>query len=188
MLIRAASVSDLKAIDALRRADQEAVGFLPMSRFVTEVEHAHRTLLTLIENNDIVGYAFWTRGWPIARIQQIVVRPDARREERATALVRWIENEAKTQHRYGLSCRCRLNLEAAHFWRSLGFREVRLEESGRRGPVLRFYKELFPALLDLGLYMPTPAFGTKQGQRQGFRVVKAAGAVLDGREHRSFPA
>lgn len=159
-------------MDALRHADQEAVGFVPFSRWEREVERDYNTLLVMRENNDLVGYIFWTRGWPVAAIQQVVVRSDARRDERATALVDAAMKEMVTQYRYGATCRCRVNLEATAFWEALGFRVVRLEESGRRGPLIRYYKELAPALFDLGDYLRRPSFGAGAGQRKGFRRLK----------------
>ena len=79
-VIKAATKADLKELDSLRRKEQEAVGFLPMSRYEIEVERGKSTLLVMRDNGDMVGYLFWTRGSPVAAIQQVVVRSDARRQ------------------------------------------------------------------------------------------------------------
>lgn len=166
--IRLATHEDLLAIDALRRAEQEAVGFLPLSRYEREVESRRRTLWVLSENGDVVAYLLWTRGWPVATVQQLVVRDDARRIQRATALVDRVRAEMLRQHRYGVTCRVRADLAAVLFWRALGFREVRREASGRRGPCIRFYQGIGPTLFDLGDYLRSAAPGMMQ--RRGFRL------------------
>jgi GNAT superfamily N-acetyltransferase len=169
MIIRPATLADLEEMDALRKTSQEAVGFVPMSRWEEQVTRAPERLLTGWENGDLVAYVFWTPGLPVAAIQHVVVREDARRDERGTLIVEAaLEAMAVNPHRYGVTCRCRLDLEATAFWRDLGFEAVRLEDTGgRRGPALRFYKSIRPALLDLGLYLPnrTPVLA----QRRGFR-------------------
>lgn len=166
-----ATIADLKAIDSLRRGEQEAVGFLPMSRYEIEITRGRNTVMVLRENGDHVGFLYWTRGWPVATIQQIVIRGDARRIERGTALVDAACAEMAAQRRYGVTLRCRADLPAIEFWKALGFRAVRYENSGRRGPAVRFYREIQPALLDLGEYLRP--FAVRGGMRQGFRTTKA---------------
>jgi ribosomal protein S18 acetylase RimI-like enzyme len=167
MDIMSATLADLPAIDDLRRKDQESLGFIPMSRYELEVERGRSTMISCFENDDLVGYLYWTRGWPVAAIQQTVIRADARRRERATALVDYATDVMVSQGRYGVTCRCRANLEAIDFWKDIGFREIRIEESGRRGPLIRFYRELKPALFDAGDYLRGP--GLLVGERVGFK-------------------
>ncbi len=170
-VVRKAQPADVPAIDSLRRAEQEAVGFLPQSRYEIEASRREPTLLVMLENGDYVGYLFWTPGWPVATIQQVVVRQDARRDERATRLVEAAEQAMLSMGRYGVTCRCRLNLEAINFWSALGYREVRIEESGRRGSLMRYWKELTPALFEVETYLRGPAFGKMAKQRRGFRAL-----------------
>lgn len=160
-------MQDLAAIDSLRRSEQEAVGFLPMSRYEREVSRGLSTLLLGLENDDPVAFAFWTRGFPVATVQQLVVREDARREQRASEMFAHCSQVAQDQGRYGITLRCRLDLPANEFWRAMGLREIREENSGRRGPLMRYYGELRPALFDLGDYLRLPGFSP--GQRIGFR-------------------
>jgi len=161
-------MADLKEMDSLRRRNQEAVGFIPLSRYEDEIERSPTQVLTGWENGDMVAYLYWTRGIPVAPIQQLVVREDARRRDRGTAMVdAAIEHMLLDPRRYGATCRCRVDLEAVDFWQACGFKAVRLEESGRRGPCMRFFKELRPALFGLGLYLPFPT--NLQSQRRGFR-------------------
>ena len=166
-----ATQDDLAEMDALRRSEQEAVGFVPMSKWEWHIKHRPNTLITMRENGDMVGYIYWTAGLPVAAIQQLVIRSDARRFERGSALVAKAIKVMEHPARYGVTCRCRSDLEAILFWPAIGFEIVREEQSGRRGPVLRFYKELKPSLLPLGLYLPEKFKGG--GQRQGFRLIPA---------------
>jgi len=163
-------LGQLAEMDSLRRANQEAVGFVPFSRWEGVMEHRPETISMLYENGDMVGYVWWTPGIPVAAIQQLVVREDARRFERGTELVARAILRMNHPLRYGVTCRCRCDLESTAFWEAVGFRAIRLEESGRRGPVMRYYRELRPALLDLGEFLPVRG-RTPGGQRRGFRWV-----------------
>lgn len=168
-----ASLDDLLELDSLRRTEQESVGFIPMSKYEEEVERRKATVLTMRENGDMVGYLYWTRGFPVATIQQVVIRQDARRRERATSLVDAATQEMSEQGRAGVTCRCRVDLDAVAFWEACGFERIRLEDSGRRGPLIRFYKALSPSLLEPSLWLRGPEFGRLAKQRRGFRVVPA---------------
>lgn len=153
--IRPAAMMDLLELEAMRRAEQEAVGFLPMSCYERQIVHDPTCILTAWDNGDMTGYLYWTPGLPIAAIQQIVIRHDARREERGALLVHSaIDSMTADLRRYGVTCRCRVDLEAVAFWESLGFCACRIEASGRRGPCIRYYLPLREALLDLGPYLP----------------------------------
>lgn len=170
MKLLAASDQDLPAMDALRRANQESVGFIPMSKWEWEVKRELETLLILEENGDVIGYIYWLPGWPIATIQQVVTRNDARRREIGTALVNAAIERIKQIGRYGVMCRCRADLEAILFWPSVGFHQVRVESSGRRGPCIRFFQQLRPAVFgDLSAYLPETPIGMHKSLRRGFR-------------------
>ena len=170
--VRLATTADLAAIDSLRRAEQEAVGFIPMSRYESEIEARRRTLFVMRENNDPVGFLFWTRGWPIGTVQQIVIRDDARRQERGAALIATAAEQMGAEGRKGITLRCRASLGAVDFWRALGFAVVRQEQGGRRGPLWRFYRPIQPSLLE-----PTDfvrGLGINGGPRSSFRTTRRA--------------
>ncbi len=169
--IESASVADVPGIDALRRAEQEAVGFLPLSRYEEEAMRDRGTLLTVRDNDDLTGFLFWTAGRPIATIQQVVVRQDARRRERATALVEEAVRRMELAGRHGVTCRCRLDLDAVDFWMALRFQPIALEESGRRGSLMRFYREIQPSLLHPCHFVRRSPFSKLAVQRKGFRLV-----------------
>jgi len=173
-MIDIATLKDLKEMDSLRRANQEMVGFVPLSKWEWHISHRPTTLLVLREESEITGYLYWTPGHPVASIQQLVIREDLRRLDRGTMLVKaLIRLLFDAPSWYGVTCRCRADLEATIFWKILGFELIRVEQSGRRGPVLRYYKELKPTLLPLGIYLPEKFRGG--GQRHGYRLIKNKG-------------
>lgn len=182
-----AVAADLRELEALRRDEQEAVGFLPLSRYEAEVVAGRKTLITLRDNGDMTGFLFWTRGRPVATIQQIVVRPDARRHERATALVNEACRIMEAGGHAGVTCRCRVDLEAIAFWEAMGFEMIRLEESGRRGPLMRFYLSLQPSLLSPSEFLRSSAFGPLAQQRRGFRLMSPRTASAGDQQRVSPP-
>lgn len=123
--LRRATLEDLKFIDDLRRRESDAVGFVPLIRYEQEVSGARNGRLWVIEENvDPVGFAFVTFGHGLARIQQIAVREDARRMERATSLVKAAAAEARVRGLRELGCRVADDLESNAFWEALGFSAV----------------------------------------------------------------
>ena len=86
-----AEYDDLSEMDALRRASQEAVGFVPMSKWEWHIQNRPTTLINMRDDGDMTGYIYWTPGLPVAAIQQLVVREDARRFERGKELVELVD-------------------------------------------------------------------------------------------------
>lgn len=167
-IIRPVMAKELRELDNLRRSEQEAVGFIPLTRFERQLTSNPWCILTAWDNGDMTGFLYWTPGLPVAAIQQIVVRRDARRDERGALLVNSaIASMAADLRRYGVTCRCRVDLEATAFWEALGFRPCRLEDSGRRGPCIRYFRPFREALLDLSSYLPMHS--QTWGNRTGFR-------------------
>ena len=167
-VINHATMKDLEEMDKLRKTEQNKVGFVPMSRWEWQVTYRSQTLSVMKEDGEMVGYIFWTPGLPVAAIQQLVIREDARRFERGSELVDQALEDMQDPQRYGVTCRCRLDLEANLFWEALGFEAVREESGGAGGyPLIRYYKELRPTLLPLGLYLPYNV--RLKNQRDGFR-------------------
>lgn len=165
MIIQPATLGDLLYIDSLRRVEQECVGFIPMSRYEREITEHRKRLLVALEDGDRVGFVFWTEGWPVARIQQLVVQRDARRMDRGTALVE--EVIRSIPHHTGLTCRCREDIDGIEFWSALGWQNVGKESGGRRGvPLVRFYRKCWPSLF----HAPVISTPVIMAQRKGFRL------------------
>ena len=119
MRISRASLGDIKYIDHLRKQESEAIGFIPIQGYEMEIDGRRGGSIYICwEHNDPVGFIYATHNRAgVTHIQQVAVQEDARRMERASALV-----EATQQDRdWLMSLRCAADLEATEFWTALGF-------------------------------------------------------------------
>lgn len=125
-VIRLATLDDLKYIDALRKKEGNALGFIPIQRYEMEVTGERQGRIFLYtENDDPVGFIYSTFGGGTAKIQQIAIQNDARRMERASALVERISHHAlKERNCHSISLRCANDLESVKFWNALQFDAV----------------------------------------------------------------
>ena len=114
-----ATLGDLPYIEHLRHKESEAIGFIPVQRYEMEITGArHGLILVAKENDDYVGFLYATRNNAgVTHIQQVVIQEDARRKERASALV----DAAVREIDWLVSLRCASELDAVHFWESIGF-------------------------------------------------------------------
>ena len=127
--IRRASLKDLQYLDALRKKEGNAVGFIPIQRYEMEVNgERHGSLYLAWDNGDPTGFIYATHsGRGTSHIIQVAIQEDARRMERATALVDAVRADGMKRNSWLLSLRCADDLEASHFWKALGFT---LEQEG----------------------------------------------------------
>ena len=155
MEIIEAHLSDIKYIDLLRAKESEAVGFIPKVRYEMEIAgECGGDILVAREDGDLVGFAYITYGPPLsAKIQQIVIQEDARRMDRATALLEEIAIRARNRGCAEIGCRCAEDLEANKFWQKLGFIKTAdamgksvysrgKEKLGKRGRHINIYRRL----------------------------------------------
>lgn len=155
MEIVEARLNDIPYIDWLRAKESEAVGFIPKVRYEMEISGERGGDIILAkENGDLVGFAYITYGPPLAaKIQQITIQEDARRMERATALINEIATRARARGCAEIGCRCAEDLEANQFWLELGFEQTAdaLGKSvyskgkaklGRKGRHINIYRRL----------------------------------------------
>ena len=138
--VRVATLSDLAYVDHLQRIEAngiDSVGFIPWSRY--EKDAMIGWIHLIFDNDEPTGFVYATHNWHgVTRIQQIVVQEDARRAERATALV----SAAVRQNDWLVSLRCAEDLEAVDFWPALGFKQVAVDDrpNKRKRKVLKFQK------------------------------------------------
>lgn len=155
MEIIEATIPDIKYIDWLRGKESEAVGFIPKVRYEMEISGERGgDILLAKEDGDLVGFAYITYGTPYsAKIQQIAIQEDARRMDRATALLDEIATRARARGCAEIGCRCAQDLEANKFWLQLGFEQTSdamgksvysrgKEKLGRRGRHINIYRRL----------------------------------------------
>ena len=150
-----ATLPDINYIDWLRSKESEAVGFIPKVRYEMEISgERHGDIILIKENNDLVGFSYITYGVPFsAKIQQIAIQEDARRMERATALIEELTKRARLRGCAEIGCRCAEDLDANIFWQTLGFERVSegmgksvysrgKAKLGRQGRHINIYRKL----------------------------------------------
>lgn len=130
MIVRKANLADLKVVDFLRKRDGDCLGFLPIAKLEHIVNCTldrgrrrweYESLWVCEDNADVTGYVL--AGFHIsgAKIEQICVRNDARRMERAMALESAVDREARKRRSNRIRCRVAYDIEANFFWRAIGY-------------------------------------------------------------------
>lgn len=124
--VRTAKQSDRNFIDKLQKENSFAVGFIQNTVWDKYVFGGERNFVVFIceKNSDMVGYVLLTPGrgaYSYAKIQQIVVREDARRLDYGSALLNVVKQFCNEFERVGVTLRCRVDLESNKFWQALGF-------------------------------------------------------------------
>jgi ribosomal protein S18 acetylase RimI-like enzyme len=159
VIVRHATDADLTAVEALRRADGDALGFVPRQKYehivMRTLDRGRRRwlyewLLVSEDNGDVTGFVLAGFHRDGAKIEQICVRSDARRMERAMSLAEAIEVEAVRRGSRRLRCRVAFDLDANFFWQALGYTAVatttstwlNLRESQSKRPLIVYDKAL----------------------------------------------
>lgn len=179
-IIRLAEGRDLAAIEALRRADGADLGFVPFAKYEHIVYKTsdrgrerwrYEWMIVAEDNDEVTGFLLTGFHRDGCKMQQVCVRNDARRMERALALVFACEDEARKRGCRRIRCRVAADIEANFFWRAAGFRAIattastwmNVKESKSRRPLLIYDKALDQgALFDLevgSLTVPELDFG-----------------------------
>lgn len=121
--IRPATLADLKYIDALRKKEGDAIGFIPIQRYEMEVNRERLgTLVVAVDNGDLTGFLYATHsGHGSTHIQQVAIQEDARRVTRGRMLVDAAVADGVNRMSWLTSLRCADDLEANTFWQALDF-------------------------------------------------------------------
>lgn len=136
LIVRTSTIKDMLFIDKLQKENATAVGFIQKSVWEKYVFGGERNFIVLIAeiNNDPVGYVLITpaiSSYKYAKIQQIVIRNDARRLYYGKALIDVCRDFCITFGRLGFTLRCRVDLDSNKFWKSLGFIHYETWEKGK---------------------------------------------------------
>lgn len=136
LVVRTSTYKDQTFIDKLQKENSYAVGFIQKTIWEKYVYGGERNFVVFIceKNDDMVGYILLTPGMgsmTYAKIQQIAIREDARRLEYGTALIDTVRKFCEKFGRIGVTLRCRQDLEANKFWKSLGFELYGIWEKGK---------------------------------------------------------
>lgn len=137
-LVRPATMGDLKAIEALRRADGDALGFLPAAKYEALIDRRivngrrrfeYENVYVTEDNGDVTGFCLAGFHRDGLKIEQICVRNDARRRERASLILGKVEMEADRRGSKRALCRVAADIEANLFWLDSGFVKIGTIES-----------------------------------------------------------
>ena len=136
LIVRTSSILDWSLVDKLQKENSFAVGFIQDTIWEKYVWGGERNFVVLIceKNDDPVGYILITPGhgaMTYAKIQQIVVRSDARRLDYGTALLTVARDFCETFSLRGFTLRCRTDLESNYFWQALGFIQYGTWQKGK---------------------------------------------------------
>ena len=132
-IVRAAAQYDLKAVDSLRKADGDSLGFLPIVKLEHIVNRTmdrgrarwkYESLWVCEDNGEITGYVLAGFHADGAKIEQICVRRDARRMERAVSLEGVVSAESWRRGMKRIRCRVAFDIEANWFWKAVGYSPV----------------------------------------------------------------
>ena len=163
-VVRPATRWDLPAIEALRRADSSDLGFVPKAKYEHIVLRTsdrgrerwkYEWLIVCTDNGDVTGFLLAGYHRDGGKIEQVCVRNDARRMERALRLVAVCEDEARKRGSRRIRCRVAADIEANYFWRAAGFEPVatttstwlNVRESVSKRPLIVYDKPLDQGLL-----------------------------------------
>jgi hypothetical protein len=119
------------------------------------VRHRYESMWTVTDNGEVTGYVmagFHRNG---GKIEQICVRHDARRMERALRLEAMVDAEARARTMPCIRCRVAVDLEANLFWTAAGYSPiatttstwVNQHESKSRRPLIVYEKRVCQPML-----------------------------------------
>jgi len=133
MIIRPATLKDLKYIEHLSKIENHALGFIPKTAYeaaITGYKPGKRwsnvcndKIWVCEENGELVGFLMMSFGqW--AKVNQIAIQEDARLIERGKALL-----QAGMDHGLGLGrqdfvCGCADDLPSNMFWDGVGWKQL----------------------------------------------------------------
>ena len=135
MLVRYATLEDVKYIDDLRKKESHSLGFIPKMAFESAITGQKKSnnrwsttcndkLWVIEENKDLVGYLLMSFGqW--ARITHIAIQEDARMIERGRKLLTEGVNYGHlVRGRTTFVSGCANDLPSNHFWKALGWKKL----------------------------------------------------------------
>lgn len=167
--VRLAIESDFSEIDALRKSEGASLGFIPKDVYLSVLGRRrvanrdrwkYQTIWVYTDNDEITGFVYAVFYRRDVKIEQIVVREDARRWARATALEGVVRAMAQTIGATGIRCRVACDLESNAYWKAMGYTPQRkIVSTWLNQRQSKSKRELFDYLYDFG----TPLFGANDG-------------------------
>lgn len=139
----------LEYVDSLQRKNAEALSFYPKCVFEREAEKG-RIFVGLL-NGEPCGYIYAGAGGMDVKCHQVCIEYDARRRLYGATLVQALEDYAITSRASTITLRCGFDLDANSFWKSLGYRCVRVDDGGvrRMRKINVWSKQVGPMLFEI---------------------------------------
>lgn len=131
-LARGDAMTLLALVDALQRQAVDQVAFYPRETLRRAIDGGD--VEVAFENGEPCGY-LWHGPYRPGRdavIYQAVIHYDLRRRRHGAELVARIERDARIVGCAAVRCRCRSDIDANDFWRSLGFSPIAVLPGGHR--------------------------------------------------------
>lgn len=158
-VIRDAVPADFGFMDALRKKEGSALGFLPKDAYLSVLEKKrianrdrwkYQRIWVTVDNGDLTGFCYASFSGDPATIIQIVVQSDARRWHRAMMMESAVDSEARARDLTSIKCRVAYDLESNHYWKAIGYIAVQTVvstwlnqgESKSRRPIVVYQKDL----------------------------------------------
>jgi GNAT superfamily N-acetyltransferase len=117
-------------IDSLQKKNSEQLSFYPKQVFEREKENG-RLFLGLL-NGEPCGYIYVGAAGGDVKCHQVCIEYDARRKLYGAMLVTALEQYAIDTYSNSITLRCGFDLEANHFWESLGYQCIKVVDGGIR--------------------------------------------------------
>jgi len=117
-------------IDSLQKKNAEQLSFYPKQVFEREKENG-RLFLGLL-NGEPCGYIYVGAAGGDVKCHQVCIEYDARRKLYGAMLVTALEQYALDTYSNSITLRCGFDLEANHFWKSLGYQCIKVVDGGIR--------------------------------------------------------
>ena len=157
--IRAGRLEDFGYMDALRKKEGSALGFLPKDAYLSVLEKKrianrdrwkYQRVWVTEDNGDMTGFCYASFSGDPATIIQIVVQQDARRWHRAMMMENAVDAEARERGLTSIKCRVALDLESNNYWKAIGYVPVQTVvstwlnqcESKSKRPIVVYHKDL----------------------------------------------
>lgn len=130
--LRLATGADLPYIDALRKREGDALGFIPKQNYEAVLGgyarrgihcYLHERIILCTDNNEETGFAYvrFSGTKSAANIWQIVIQEDARRWHRALLITDWVEAEALRRGCSTVKAKVAADIESNLFWKAAGY-------------------------------------------------------------------
>lgn len=117
-------------VDGLQRKNAEALSFYP--RQVFEREQAKGRIFLGLLNGEPCGYLYAGAINTDVKCHQVCIQYDARNRLYGASLVAVMESYAEAGHAASITLRCGFDLDANHFWASLGYQCIANQQGGVR--------------------------------------------------------